>query len=350
MENTTAVGIDLSKNLMHMHGINHVGREVLRKKVSRARFLEEVGKLPAGTKVFMEACAGAHFWCLAIEKMGFQARQIDARAVKRYVKSQKNDFRDAEAIVEAGTREHTCFVATKSVGQLELQAIHRVRERLIRNRTSLSNEIRGFLAEVGIVLPKNKAPLLRYLNTEFHTDERITTTFRTIIEGLFSELNYLNVQIRRADTLLEQRAKATPVVERLQSIPGIGIITASSMVATFGKATQFKNGRQMAAACGLVPRQNSTGGKTSLGPITKRGNSHLRCLVIHGARSVVHHTTRQKKTDTQSLWIRKLHATKGINRTAVALANKNLRIAFHVLRNPDAWFDAERAHGGDFIQ
>jgi len=351
MENITAVGIDLSKNVMHLHGINHTGRGILRKKVLRARFLEELVKLPAGTKLFMEACSGAHYWCNQIEKLGYQARQIDGRAVRRYVKSQKNDFRDAEAIAEASTREHINFVTTKSVEQLELQAIQRVRERLIKNRTALSNEIRGFLTELGIVLPKSISQLAHYLQRRAYLeDERVTATFSAIISELSEELNELNTRVSRIESSLNERAKAMPVVKRLQSVPGIGPITAISLVAAFGNAAQFKNGRHLAAACGLVPRQHSTGGKTSLGSITKRGNSHIRCLVIHGARNLVRYATAKKKCDKQSLWIRKLHAAKGTNLTAVAVANKNVRIAFHILRNADTWFDADRAHNSDLIQ
>ena len=340
METISTVGIDLSKNVFQICMTNHAGRTVRERKVRRENLLGVVNQLPEGCQVFMETCQGSHYWTRKFNKLGLQAKQIPAQYVKPFVKSQKNDREDAKAICEAGSRPNMRFVPEKTVGQLELQQFHRIRERLMRDRTGLINQTRGVLAENGIVVNKGVAPLKRYFQHAFDKELELSCTTRTIVNSLKAELTEVETRIDSWDKQIAQRAAECPVIKRLMSIPGIGVLGASALTTVSGNVKEFKNGRQFAAFLGLVPRQVSTGGKPKLLGITKHGNTYLRTLLIHGARSVVRYAIDKK--DPYSLWIRKLHAKNGTNHTAVALANKNARIAWRILTSHDV-FDQKLA-------
>jgi transposase len=255
--------------------------------------------------------------------------------VKPFVKSQKNDYNDAEASLEAGTRPTMRFVAPKTEGQQELQAMHRIRSRQMAERTALINQIRGILAEYGIAVSKSPAALKRYLSERFLDDPDLSDTVKQLVVELKEELEELGERIAESEKKIQQRAKECSMVRRLMTIPGIGILTATAIAVVCGDPKMFTNGRQFAAWLGLVPRQVSTGGKTILLGISKRGDVYTRMLLIHGARNVVRYALN--KEDTHSLWIRKLYAVKGMNLTAVAVANKNARIAWRIMTSHEVY-------------
>ena len=329
MENITRVGLDLSKRVFHLYGVNHTGRKVLKKRVYREALLSELSSLPQGCEVVMEACGSSNFWSQEVERLGFKAKQIPANFVKPFVKSQKNDFNDAEAICEAASRPSMRYVPTKSAEQQDLQALHRIRERLIGNRTALINQIRGLLSERGVIFPQGaliiRKELLKFLSTP---QEKCSLSF-------CETLTQLDDKVAVCDRKLKYHAKECPKAARLLTIPGIGVLTATAMVSASGDPKTFKNGRHFAAWLGLVPRQVSTGGKPKLLGITKRGDVYLRKLLIHGARAVLRYAP--KKTDKLNLWVTKLCEKKGANLAAVALANKNARIAWRLMTSNEVF-------------
>lgn len=335
MEKISAIGVDLSKHVMHVQAGNHQGKLMWRKKVNRLEFSELLSQLPAGSTVYMEACQSAHHWSRKAEGAGLKARQISPQFVKPFRKSQKNDYNDAEAALEAGSRPTMRFVSTKSEEQQELQAIHRIRSRQMAERTALINQIRGILAEYGVAVAQSPARLKKYLMYELSQEAELSSTVRALIAELHEELKVLDERISTGQKKITERAKASPMIERLMTIPGVGILTATALAVVCGDPKMFKNGRQFSAWLGLVPRQASTGGKTTLLGISKRGDVYTRMLLIHGARTVVRHAL--KKEDTHSLWIRKLHAAKGVNLTAVAVANKNARIAWRIMTSSEVY-------------
>lgn len=339
MENISIVGIDLSKQVFQFCMMNHAGKVIKQKKVSRDKVFSELRNIPKGSKVYMEACQSAHYWSREISKLGMDTYQISPQLVKPFVKSQKNDSKDAEAICDAGSRANMRFVPTKSEGQLELQAMQRIRERLMHDRTALINQVRGILAEHGVVIDKSPSKLKKYLST--NKLEHVTSTIKTLIDELMTELKDLENRLSVMDKKLKERAKICPLIKRLCTIPGVGELTALSLAVVSGNPKEFKNGRQFSAFLGLVPRQVSTGGKTVLLGITKRGSTLARMLLIHGARSVVRAAVLKKKEDNYNLWVRKLYAKYGTNHTAVAVANKNARVAWRILTSNDE-FDAAK--------
>lgn len=341
MKNASIVGIDLSKNVFQICMMNHAGKVLKQKKVKRDCVFKEIRELPDNCTVYMEACQSAHFWSREIAKLGKTVHQISPQFVKPYVKSQKNDSNDAEAICEAGSRGNMRFVPTKSEEQLELQAMQRIRERLMHDRTALINQARGILAEHGVVIDRSPSKLKRYLASGELKD--VSETIKILVNDLKEELKSLESRIESIDKKLSERAKKSPVIKRLCTVPGIGNLTALSLIVVSGDPTEFKNGRQFAAYLGLVPRQVSTGGKTKLLGITKRGNTLTRLLLIHGSRAVVRAAVLKKKDDNYSLWVRKLHAKYGTNHTAVAVANKNARVAWRILTSNDEFDPAKLA-------
>ena len=347
MGNVSAIGVDLSKQVMHVQAANHQGKLIWRKKVDRVGFAELLEQLPPQSIVYMEACQSSHYWSRKAEGKGLVARQISPQFVKPFVKSNKNDYNDAEATLEAGTRPTMRYVATKSAEQQELQAMHRIRSRQMAERTSLINQIRGILAEQGVVINQSPKNLKKYLLNEFLSDSEVSQGVHVLIEGLKEELNELEKRIVSGEKKILERAKACDMVQRLMTIPGIGILTATALAVVCGDPKMFKNGRQFAAFLGLVPRQVSTGGKPTLLGISKRGDVYTRMLLIHGARNVVRWAL--EKEDTHSLWIRKLHAVKGMNPTAVAVANKNARIAWRIMTSSEV-YDPTLPHAPKTIQ
>jgi transposase len=288
----------------------------------------------------MEACASAHYWAKRFRSVGIESVLIAPQFVKPFVKSNKNDASDAEAIAEAAMRPSMRFVTVKEDWQLEVQALHRVRSRLVGNRTALANQIRGELAEFGIVFAKGIDQLRRLLPTFLHGDDvaTLSSSLRTTLADLHAELLELDEKVEQITKRIETFVKANEACRRLVSIPGVGPITASALVSTCGNPADFRSGRHFAAYLGLVPRHSGTGGHNRLGRISKRGDVYLRYLLIHGARSVVR--CAAKKEDPKSKWITQLQHRRGANRTYVAVANKTARMAWAMLRRGEVYRSA----------
>jgi transposase len=325
----SVVGIDIAKRVFHLVGMDERGKIVLRKRCSRGEVLPWMANLGPVT-IGMEACGGAHYWARCLREQGHEVKLMAPQFVKPYVKSNKNDMRDAEAIAEAVTRPSMRFVPVKDVAQQDIQALHRVRERLVTARTALVNEMRGLLAEYGIVLPQGMAKFRQALVSTLEAEHtKLTPLGQDLLHKLFAELGKLDVELAYYQDKLEALAQAHPVCQRLLTIPGLGPLTATVLMAAVGDARVFKNGRQFAAWLGLVPKQYSTGGQTRLWGISKRGDSYIRKLLIHGARATLRWA--RTKADRRSQWIRGLRERRGWNRTAVAVANKNARIVWALL-------------------
>ncbi len=327
----SVLGIDLAKNVFQVHGVNHQGQGVFKKTLSRKGLILFVANLPP-CMIAMEACGGSHYWGRKFTEMGHKVRLISPQFVKPFVKSNKNDANDAEAIVEAAVRPNMRFVAVKTVAQQDALCIHRVRERLVRGRTALINEIRGLLHEYGVVIPKGAYNMRTHLPAIIENAENhLSVQTRRLFQSLYEELCGFDDRAIFYEKQINLQAKASEDCQKIMKIPGIGPITATAIVATVGNANLFKNGRQMSAWLGLVPRQNSSGGKTQLLGISKRGDSYVRKLLIHGARSALLTVENSTKTDPRTLWLKEILKRRGHNRTCVALANKNARIIWKLL-------------------
>src|ERR687885_1904624 len=328
-QDMSVVGIDIAKRVFHLVGMDERGKIVMRKRCSRGEVLPLMANLGPVT-IGMEACGGAHYWARQFRHQGHTVKLMAPQFVKPYVKSNKNDMRDAEAIAEAVTRPTMRFVPIKDVAQQDIQALHRVRERLISERTALINEVHGLMHEYGIVMPKGVAKFRQAVVEKLERDkDKLTALGQELFWKLVQEFVDLEKRIASYQEQLEGLATTHPECQRLMTIPGIGPITATALVAAVGNVGVFKNGRQFAAWLGLVPKQHSTGGQTRLLGISKRGESYVRKLLIHGARATLRWVKLQ--TDSRSQWIRGLLARRGWNRTAVAVANKNARIGWTLL-------------------
>ncbi len=325
----SVIGIDVGKTVLHVHGTDAQGKPVLRKAFNRGALIEWLSQ-QAPCLIGMEACGGAHHLARRLTDCGHTVRLIHPSFVKAYVKSNKNDFRDAEAIAEAVTRPTMRFVAIKTVAQQELQALHRLRSGAVTQRTAIINQIRGLLLEFGITVPQGPTALRRRLPEILETvDGGLEDLGRDLVAELQQEWMHLDERIAALEQRLQQRTRASESCQRLQTIPGIGVLGASAFLAAFGDGRQFASGRDCAAALGLVPRQHSTGGRPQLGHISKRGDTYLRALFIHGARAVLRYVDRHH--DPRSRWARALKERRGIPVAAVALANKMARTAWAVL-------------------
>jgi transposase len=325
----TTLGIDLSKTTFHVIGLNARGEIVLRKKFSRKQLLVFTAnrqQILIGT----EACGGAHYLARALREQGHDVRLMPAQYVKPYVKTNKNDYLDAEAIAEAVQRPTMRFVPVKTDEQLDLQALHRVRDRWVARRTAVMNQMRGFLLERGITMRKGPSHLAAQLQNIFGEGN---CSFSGRTQGLLLELKHewdeLERRIEEASAELQRIAKQDDACSRLMEIPGIGPLVSTALVASVGNAITFRKGRDLAAWLGLVPRQHSTGGRPKLLGISKRGNEYLRRMLLHGARSVMMQAERNRSA--LGVWITDLSKRKHHNVTAVALANKMARIAWAML-------------------
>jgi transposase len=325
----SVLGIDIAKLVFHIVGMDHTGHVVLRKRVARSELRHFIATLPPAL-IGMEACGSAHYWARCFREHGHQVKLIAPQFVKAYVKSPKNDARDAEAICEAVARPTMRFVPIKQLEQQDLQALHRIRARLIKARTALVNEIRGLLSEYGIVLPqgmtKFRTSVVRQLEAE---RAKLTPLSAELFRHLYDEFLALEQRVAYYHEKLQALARAHPVCQRVQTIPGIGPLTATAILAAVPDATHFKNGRQLAAWLGLVPREHSTGGRPRLLGISKRGDGYLRKLFVHGERATLRWV--DTKQDERSQWLKALIARRGKHRAAVALANKNARVAWALL-------------------
>ena len=328
----TTVGIDLAKNVFQIHGVDERGKTLLRKKVSRDQIAAFFARLEP-CLVGMEACGSAHHWARKLQAMGHIVKLMAPQFVKPYVKSNKNDAADAEAICEAVARSNMRFVPIKNIEQQAALSIHRARQAFVKARTAQGNQIRGLLAEFGLIVPKGIANIVTRVPEliEDATNE-LTAPFRQLIECLIEHFKELDRQVDELEVQIKVWHRNNALSRKLEDIPGIGPITASALVASVGNATSFKDGRQMAAWLGLVPGQHSSGGKQVLLGISKRGDTYLRTLLVHGARAVVR--TAKTKIAAGVLppsWLHKLMERKHANVAAVALANKNARIVWALL-------------------
>ena len=323
--NVTRMGIDLAKQVFQLHGVDRTGKVLIRKQLRRAQMLDYFSKQTA-CLIGMEACSGAHYWARELTKLGHDVRLMAPQFVKPYVKSGKNDANDAEAICEAVGRPNMRFVAIKTVEQQVVQAEHRIRARLIRSRTALSNEIRGLLAELGIVVAASLGRLRRAIPELLEDGENgLPGNFRVLLAKLSEELRVIDDTIATYDARIAQSAREDDRIKRLLEVEGMGPVVASALVAAVGSATQFSSGRDMAAWLGLTPKQHSSGGKSRLSGISKRGDKYVRTLLIHGARAALN--AAKNKEDGRSRWVMSLSTRRNKNIATVALANKNARIA-----------------------
>ena len=317
------IGLDTSKAVFTLHGVDQHDRPILRINLRRPQLLGFFSKL-APTEIAMEACASAHHWARELIALGHGVRLIPPQYVKPYVKRGKNDRNDAEAICEAAQRPNMRFVPVKSAEQQDIQAAHRLRGLLVKHQTALVNQIRGLLAEYGIVVRQGRSSIYKALPDILEDAENGLSSFvRRVFANLYEQLKSVMQQIRQADTRLVELFSRSAACQRIAEIPGVGPLTSTAMVAAVGDAKSFRNGRHLAAWLGLIPAQSSSGGKVRLLGITKRGDKYLRSLLIHGARTVCRYAI--DKTDRKSRWLQALIERRGMNRAAVALANKRAR-------------------------
>jgi len=325
----TTIGIDLSKNVFQIHGVDHRGKTALKKQLKREQMLPYFANFPS-CLIGIEACGSAHYWARKLTALGHTVKLIAPQFVKPYVKTNKNDAADAEAICEAVSRPNMRFVPIKNGEQQAILAQHRARQGFVKARTAQANQIRGLLAEYGIVIPKGIVHIGKRLPEILEDGENeLPGIFRQLIDRLGSNLKELDRQVKELEVQIQTWHRNSVDSKKLAQIPGIGPISASALVASIGDAKNFKDGRQLAAWLGLVPRQHSTGGKPTLLGISKRGDCYLRTLLIHGARSVVRVVEQQANHANQ--WLAGIMRRRNKNVAAVALANKNARIIWALL-------------------
>lgn len=331
MNNVTLLGIDLAKNTFQLCGYDEKGNVKTTRRLSRNKLLGYVAQLPDNCEIAMESCGSANYWAREFSAMGYKTKLICPKYVKPYVQTNKNDYNDARAICEAASRPTMRFVTHKTVEQQDIQSIHRMRERLVESRTSLVNQARGLLSEYGVIIPKGivkfRKEIIDIISDEH---EKLSCTMRDNLLDFHSELEYIDDRILALEDRLRGLLKNNDAYHKLQEIPGIGPVTAAALLAQIGdEAEGFKSGRHLSAFLGLVPRQSSSGDKTNLLSISKRGDSRIRGLLIHGARAVIQQAS--KKTDKISKWVMSLKERSCYNKAAVALANKNARIVWALL-------------------
>ena len=324
----TTIGFDLAKNVFQVHGVDERGHVVVRKQLRRDQVATFFANLPA-CLIGMEACGSAHHWARKLQGLGHRVRLISPQFVKPYVKSNKNDAADAEAICEAVTRPNMRFVPIKTMEQQAVLSVHRVRQGFVKARTAQANQIRGLLTEFGLVLPQginNVMSRVPQLIVDAATD--LPASMRQLVERLLENMKVLDRQVKELEAQIKAWHLGSELSRKLEKIPGIGALSASALVASIADARSFKNGRQLAAWLGLVPKQDSSGGKPKLLGMSKRGDTYLRTLLIHGARSAI--VAAQKK-GKPNVWLSGLLNRRHPNIAAVALANKNARTIWALL-------------------
>ena len=336
----TTVGLDLAKNIFHVVCINAQGKEVKKRMLRRKQVRPFFVQLPPCV-VGMEACAGSHYWGRKLRALGHDVKLIAPQYVKPYLRGNKNDYNDARAIAEAVTRPEMPTVGIKTVEEQDMQALHRMRSQCLRDRTALSNSIRGLLGEYGIVFTKGVATLRRKIPEVLEdADNGLSLLFRNLLARRYDQLVELEAYIAFYTTELNRLSRQDEACQRLQTVPGFGPIVASAFRSVIGDGRAYARGRGAAASIGLVPRQYSSGGKNVLLGISKRGNTYLRKQLIHGARSVV--LQAANKEDPLSLWINRIREERGWNKAVVALANKMARIGWAILRHNTSYQPATR--------
>jgi transposase len=337
----TTIGIDLAKHVFQLHGVDQHGKTVLTRKLKRDKMISFFANLPS-CLIGMEACSSAHFWANKLQGLGHTVKLMAPQFVKPYVKTNKNDAADAEAICEAVTRPSMRFVPIKSSEQLAVLALHRARQGFVKARTAQANQIRGLLAEYGLIIPQGISHISKQVPDLLEDSENgLPGTFRQLLMRLHEHFKALDKQVRELEDTIVRWHQECAVSQKLAQLPGIGPLTASALVASIGDAKNFKNGRQLAAWLGLVPRQHSSGGKQTLLGISKRGDIYLRTLLIHGARAVLR--VAEHKASFAGSWLAGVMGRRNHNVAAVAQANKTARIVWALLAH-DREYDAN--YGG----
>jgi transposase len=326
----TTVGLDLAKNVFHVVCFDERFKERSKRMLKRHQILKYFANMPPCC-VAMEACSSANYWARELITLGHEVKLIPAQHVKRFLPGNKNDYNDARATAEASTRNDIRTVAVKTTEEQDIQALHRIRSQCKRDRTALVNSVRGLLSEYGIIVGKGISTIRRATPELLEdADNGLSDFFRELLARRYDQLVELDEHIAFYTQELEQLARQDEACQRLQTIPGFGPIVASAFRSVIGNGEQFAKGRDVAASLGLVPRQHSTGGRSVLLGISKRGDRYMRSLLVHGARSVVTHAAG--KDDSLSRWINRIHERRGKNKAVVAMANKMARIGWAILR------------------
>jgi transposase len=329
MNNVTTIGIDIAKNVFHAVWADSQGKQIKKMKLTRKTMATAFSNIPP-CELAMEACAGSHHWARMLTAQGHQVKLIPPQYVKPFVKGNKNDYNDAQGIVEASVRPSMRFVSIKTPQQQDIQAIHRIRDELIKRRTAQSNQIRGLLGEYGVVMPKGLGVLRRRLPEILEDGENgLSDLFRELLSACYREVVHLDGRIRQLDRQLNQQVYSNEACQRLQTLPGFGPVVSSVFYTHVGDGQSYDRGRDVSASVGLVPKQHSSADKSVLLGISKRGNRRLRYLLVHGARSVVKQA--HKKHDPLSRWIVRIQQRRGYNKAVVAYANKMARMGWAVL-------------------
>jgi len=329
------LAIDIAKNVFQLHGVNRKGRVLLKRRVMRDQLLDVLAQITPCT-IVVEACTGAFWWARKFEALGHQVKIVSPQYVKPFVRRQKNDGNDAEAICTAARQAHIPLVPKKTVEQQDIQALHRARQRMVNHRTAVVSQMRGLLLDRGFAITKSITRARRFI-PELLADltNELTPMARDAIAELYDLMRDLDRRIASFDKKIEQVFRGSELCQRIAKIKGVGPKTATAIIAAIGDGAEFKNGRHLAAWVGLVPRQFSSGDRTRLMGISKRGSQHLRSLLVHGARAVVR--TAPSKTDLNNQWVNQLRERRGFNRATVAVANKNARIIWAVLRTGEPY-------------
>lgn len=329
MSKVKVIGIDLAKSVFHIFCTDSSGKALAKHKVGRDKLLAILGQY-SDCQVFMEACGSSHYWGRQISALGHDVKLIAPQFVKPFLKSNKNDYLDAEATAEAGTRQNMRFVPIKSQWHQDMMLLHRVRERLIKCRVALSNEIRGFLLEYGVEMPVGKNRFTKELPSVLENRSGLISALAlSELHELADEFRNLEKRIETCDKKIALQVRSNEDCQRMQKLKGVGPIIASAIVASTPDPHAFKNGRQFAAWLGLVPRQHSTGGQNNLLGISKRGDPYLRKQLIHGCRSAIYRS--KPDTDQLSNWVTQVKQRRGCNKAIVALANKNARLLWAIM-------------------
>lgn len=331
----TTIGLDIAKSVFHFVGVNKAGKLVKKKMIKRKDLIHFFAQVEPSL-VVMEACGGANYWAREFQKVGHEVKLIAPQYVIPYRPGNKNDYNDALAIAEAAQRPNMRFVQPKPVEQQDVQMLHRMRERLTKQTTALVNQVRGMLAEYGIVIAKSKAAFRTAFPDILSDDNNeLTVKGRYIFKQLHEEFTDIEKRLKSCDTQIVAERNTNQVCLRIETSPGIGPVTSTAFYAAVGEGKDFSNGRHFSAWCGLVPRQHSSGGKDNLLGISKRGNAYLRTLFIHGARAVLQHCGG--KQDRLSRWAYALAERKGFNKACVAVANKLARITWAIAAREDEY-------------
>ena len=334
MKNIKVLGIDLAKNVFQVHGTDSKGKCIFRKRMSRPNFVEFIANLPPCI-IGIEACGGSHYWGRYFKQCGHEVRMMAPQFVKPYVKSNKNDRNDSEAIAEACTRPHMRFVPIKTVAQQDILMIHRARELTIKQRTSQVNQIRSFLNENGIIIPQGISKLNQLTGILEENKDKLTPIVTELVIQLYEQFKLFDSQVKRYNKQLEVLSNQNALCKEIKKLQGVGPLIASAIVATIGDAKAFKNGREVSAWLGLTPKQHSSGNKIVLGGISKRGDCYMRKLLIQGARTAV--KVCDNKTDKLSSWVFKKKQRGGFNKAAVALANKNTKMIWAMMATGECY-------------